>query len=44
MDMPDTKEAVRLLSAAWPKAGAKLVEDKANGTAVIRNSSTMWRD
>jgi predicted phage terminase large subunit-like protein len=36
MDMPDTKEAVRLLSAAWPKAGAKLVEDKANGTAVIQ--------
>jgi predicted phage terminase large subunit-like protein len=34
--MPATKEAVRLLSAAWPKAGAKLVEDKANGPAVIQ--------
>ena len=26
LDMPATKEAVRLLSAAWPKAGAKLVD------------------
>jgi predicted phage terminase large subunit-like protein len=34
--MTATKEAVRLLSAAWPKAGAKLVENKANGPAVIQ--------
>jgi predicted phage terminase large subunit-like protein len=36
LDMPATKEAVRMLSEAWPKAGAKLVEDKANGPAVIQ--------
>jgi len=36
LDMPATKEAVRTLSEAWPKAGAKLVEDKANGPAVIQ--------
>jgi len=36
MDMPATKEAVRALSQRWPKAGAKLVEDKANGPAVIQ--------
>ena len=36
LDMPATKEAVRLLSERWPRAGAKLVEDKANGPAVIQ--------
>ena len=36
MDMPATQEAVRALSARWPKAAAKLVEDKANGPAVIQ--------
>jgi predicted phage terminase large subunit-like protein len=36
MDMPQTKEAIRMMSAKWPKAGAKLVEDKANGPAVIQ--------
>jgi predicted phage terminase large subunit-like protein len=36
MDMPRTKEAVRDLSRRWPKAEAKLVEDKANGPAVIQ--------
>jgi len=36
MDMPATKEAVREMSADWPKAVAKLVEDKANGPAVIQ--------
>ena len=36
MDMPATKEAVRALSERWPKGGAKLVEDKANGPAVIQ--------
>jgi predicted phage terminase large subunit-like protein len=36
LDMPGTKQAVRDLSARWPKASAKLVEDKANGPAVIQ--------
>jgi predicted phage terminase large subunit-like protein len=36
MDMPTTKEAVKELSYRWPKAGTKLVEDKANGPAVIQ--------
>ena len=36
LDMPATKEAVRLLSERWPRAAAKLVEDKANGPAVIQ--------
>ena len=36
MDMPSTKEAVRGMSRCWPKAAAKLVEDKANGPAVIQ--------
>lgn len=35
MDFPVTIAAVRSLSAKWPIARAKLVEDKANGTAVI---------
>ena len=36
MDMPATKDAVKRLSQQWPKATAKLVEDKANGPAVIQ--------
>lgn len=36
MDMPATKEAVGTLSKRWPEAAAKLVEDKANGPAVIQ--------
>jgi len=36
MDMPATKEAVQHLSRKWPTAAAKLVEDKANGPAVIQ--------
>lgn len=32
---PATIQAVRTLSAKWPQAHTKLVEDKANGTAVI---------
>ncbi|HLY19978.1 MAG TPA: phage terminase large subunit, partial [Bryobacteraceae bacterium] len=36
MDMPATKNAIRSMSAKWPKAAAKLVEDKANGPAVIQ--------
>lgn len=35
MDFPATIAAVRSLSAKWPAARAKLVEDKANGPAVI---------
>ena len=36
LDMPGTKAAVKELSQRWPKAGAKLVEDRANGPAVIQ--------
>ena len=36
LDMPATKDAVLSLSHRWPKATAKLVEDKANGPAVIQ--------
>ena len=36
LDMPSTKEAVMKMSQVWSKAGAKLVEDKANGPAVIQ--------
>jgi predicted phage terminase large subunit-like protein len=35
MDFPKTCSAVEALSKAYPKARAKLVEDKANGAAVI---------
>ena len=35
MDFPSTVRAVESLSAKWPQARAKLVEDKANGPAVI---------
>jgi predicted phage terminase large subunit-like protein len=35
-DMAATLEAVRDLSAAWPGAYLKLVENKANGPAVVR--------
>jgi len=35
MDFPATCDAVRRLSAKWPQATMKLVEDKANGPAVI---------
>ncbi len=35
MDFPATVAAVRTMSAAWPTARLKLVEDKANGPAVI---------
>jgi predicted phage terminase large subunit-like protein len=36
LDMPGTKAAVKELSQRWSKAGTKLVEDKANGPAVIQ--------
>lgn len=35
MDFPATCQAFRHLSAKWPQAVVKLVEDKANGPAVI---------
>ena len=35
--MPCTAQAIRALSARYPDAGAKLVEDKANGPAVIQS-------
>lgn len=35
MDFPATCRAVEALSARWPQATLKLVEDKANGPAVI---------
>jgi predicted phage terminase large subunit-like protein len=37
MDLPTTLMAVRRLSARWPNAQTKLVEDKANGPAVIQS-------
>jgi predicted phage terminase large subunit-like protein len=36
MDCPTTVRAVRQLSAKWPQCLAKLIEDKANGSAVIQ--------
>jgi predicted phage terminase large subunit-like protein len=35
LDMPATLAAVRALTTKWPSARSKLVEDKANGPAVI---------
>lgn len=35
MDFPQTASAVRQLAAKWPQAVLKLVEDKANGPAII---------
>ena len=37
MDLPETLMAVRRMSARWPNAQMKLVEDKANGPAVIQS-------
>ena len=36
MDCPTTAKAVRDLSAKWRFCSAKLIEDKANGSAVIQ--------
>jgi predicted phage terminase large subunit-like protein len=36
MDCPGTVQDVRTLSAKWPHCLAKLIEDKANGSAVIQ--------
>lgn len=35
MGITGTMQAIRTMSAKWPQARAKLIEDKANGTAVI---------
>jgi predicted phage terminase large subunit-like protein len=40
MSFTTTLGAVRLLTAKWPQATAKVVEDKANGTAVIDTLKT----
>jgi predicted phage terminase large subunit-like protein len=40
MSFVETRKALRRLSAKWPQAILKLVEDKANGTAVINSLST----
>jgi predicted phage terminase large subunit-like protein len=37
LDLPGTLLAVRRLSAQWPNVHLKLVEDKANGPAVIQS-------
>jgi predicted phage terminase large subunit-like protein len=36
MDCPATVQAIRGLTEKWPGAFAKLIEDKANGSAVIQ--------
>jgi hypothetical protein len=36
MDCPATVKAVRELSQKWPQTHTKLIEDKANGSAVIQ--------
>jgi predicted phage terminase large subunit-like protein len=36
MDCPTTVKAVRAMSEKWPNCIAKLIEDKANGSAVIQ--------
>jgi predicted phage terminase large subunit-like protein len=41
MDFPTTCRAVQALSAKWPQAHAKLIEDKANGPAVIVQLSSV---
>lgn len=40
LDFVHTLRAVRYVTGAYPLAGAKLVEDKANGTAVINSLQT----
>jgi predicted phage terminase large subunit-like protein len=37
LDLPGTISALRRLSAKWPDAHLKLIEDKANGPAVIQS-------
>jgi predicted phage terminase large subunit-like protein len=40
MDYPQTKRAIQALTAQWPRALAKIVEDKANGPALIADLSS----
>jgi phage terminase large subunit-like protein len=35
LGFPETVAAIKKMALKWPKAGLKLVEDKANGPAVI---------
>ena len=35
MGFPETLAAVQVMTRKWPKASAKMIEDKANGSAVI---------
>ena len=35
MDFPETLRAIQALSSKWPQAHTKLIEDKANGPAII---------
>jgi predicted phage terminase large subunit-like protein len=35
LDFPNSQKAVRAMCAKWPQAHAKLIEDKANGPAII---------
>jgi len=37
LDLPATCDAVKALSAKWPQARLKLIEDKANGPGVIQS-------
>lgn len=41
MDFYETVEALRLVMAKWPEARTKLIEDKANGPAIV---STLQRE
>ena len=41
MNLPETCHAIEQMSAKWPKTSAKLVEDKANGPAVIQILQTL---
>ena len=36
MELPATQAALKALSAKWPQAALKLIEDKANGSALIQ--------
>ena len=40
MDFNRTVQAVKDMTAKWPQAAAKLIEDKANGTAVMNSLSS----
>lgn len=37
LDLPDTIREVRNMTRQWPQANAKLIEDKANGPAVMQS-------